>query len=168
MTKPQIEEMKNGLRKAAKILNKKDITISEYKPIAEEHNLAKPQKIVDNIGWNKMKSMSFDIDFPPKSYKYNFEEKIEAIKRCMNIYGEDPLYKEYVEFSKDNNVPSISSLIDNYTWVEIKKIAREEATEEGIDNKYKRNEFCKLCVYKDSCTINVADCVYWKEFNDEV
>ena len=168
MTKPKLKKVQADLRKAAKILGKEDISISEYKPIAEEYNLTKPQKIVDNIGWNRMKSMSFDIDFPPKSYRYTFEEKINAVKRCMNVYGEDPLYKEYVEFSKDNNVPSISSLIGDYTWVEIKKIAREEATKAGIDNKYKRNEFCDLCVYKDSCTIDVGDCDYWKEFNDEV
>lgn len=168
MAKPKLKKVQADLRKAAEILGKEDMTIREYRPVAKKYNLTMPQKIVAELGWNRMKTFVFDGDYKPRPSKYTLEEKLEGIRRAMNRYGVELTLTQYKLFSKGKNIPAATTVISNHSWSNIKDLALDNTTIKKLKLKEEKKDFCDLCVYNKSCTIEIDDCKYWEEARNEM
>lgn len=168
MTKPKLKKVQADLKKAAEILGKEDMTIREYRPVAKKHNLTMPQKIVDELGWNRMKSFVFNGDYKPHRNTWSLEEKLSALRRAMNIYGTEMSYSQYKLFAKGKDVPGATTITRKHRWLNIKDLALDNTTIKKIKLEEEKKEFCNLCAYKKSCTIEIEDCKYWKERKSEL
>lgn len=168
MTKPKLKQVQADLRKAAKILGKEDMTIREYRPVAKKHNLTMPQKIVNELGWNRMKTFVFNGDYKPHRNNWSLEEKLQALRRAMSVYGTNMSCTQYELFSKGKDIPASSTMVREHRWEDIKNLALDKTTTDEMKLETKKKEFCNLCAYKNSCTIEIEDCKYWKERNNEM
>ena len=168
MTKPKLKEVQADLRKAAEILGKEDMTIREYRPIARKHDLIMPQKIVAELGWNRMKTFVFGGDYKPRKSNYSLKEKLQALRRAMNIHGVDMSCRQYELFAKGKDIPTRSTMIREHRWQDIKNLALNNTTIKEMELEKEKKEFCDLCVDKKSCKIEIENCKYWKERVNEV
>lgn len=98
---------------------------------------------------------------------WDIEDAIEAakiVKEEMDEKFNSTSYKQYRR-DYDSNIPSLSFITNRYRWSEfIKLMNGKPARTKSIDAEIK--EFCDNCRHKENCNIELENCEYWREWNE--
>lgn len=72
--------------------------------------------------------------------------------------------REYDEYVREYGGPSGGFIVNRYKWVDFRKLVDGEEIAK-IDSD--KNSFCDVCLEKEDCTIELENCKYWREWNED-
>lgn len=161
--KLELEEKLRILREARKQVDG-DITIWGYRGIKNENGWPTVTKLTENHKWNELKNLAFEENYKIRG-SYTIKEAIQNYRDAQAYFQKEKLFmREYDEYVAEYGGPSGGFIVNRYKWVDFRKLVDGEEIAE-IDKD--KNSFCDACLEKEGCKIELENCEYWEEWQNE-
>lgn len=141
-----------------------DITSWKYRKIKNKNDWPTVPKLTEDHKWNELKNLAFDEEYKVRG-SWTVEEAIQNYKDAQAYYQKEKLFiREYDEYVVEYGGPSGGFIVNRYKWTEFRKLVGGEEISEIDKNK---NSFCDVCLEKEECDIELENCEYWREWQNE-